>query len=119
MTALYLRYVWPKNQRKIMVLCHIVRNRPQTHFLSKKNKNQHPILNPCAKFELNWLRNKKLRKNLIFDGTSGLNSVLKLDMTSYSDNAYDITNFFVVLKSFWPILYSYQLSLLSDTKWQS
>ena len=25
---------------------------------------------------------------------------------SYSDNAYDITNFFVVLKSSWPILYS-------------
>ena len=36
---------------------------------------------------------KKLQKNLIFDGTSGLNSVLKLEMTSYSDNAYDVTNF--------------------------
>ena len=47
------------------------------------------MLNPCAKFELNWLRNKKLWKNLIFDGTSGL----KLKMTSYSDNAYDVTNF--------------------------
>ena len=29
---------------------------------------------------------------------SGLNLVLKLEMTSYSENAYDITNFFVVLK---------------------
>ena len=38
---------------------------------------------------------KKLRKNLIFNGTSGLKSVLKLQMTSYSDNAYDVTNFFV------------------------
>ena len=27
--------------------------------------------------------------------------------------------FFVVLKSSWPFLYSYQVSLLSDTKWQS
>ena len=43
----------------------------------------------------------------------------KLEMTSYSDNAYDVTNFLVVLKSSWPILYSYQVSLLSDTKWQS
>ena len=60
---------------------------------------------------------KKLQKNFIFDGTSDLNSVLKLEMTSYSDNADDITNFFVVLKSSWPILYSYQVSLLSDTKW--
>ena len=31
-----------------------------------------------------------LQKNLIFDGTSGL----KLEMTSYSDNAYDVANFF-------------------------
>ena len=30
-------------------------------------------------------------KNLIFDGTSGLKSVLKLEMTSYSDNAYEVT----------------------------
>ena len=34
--------------------------------------------------------NKKLRKNLIFDGMSWL----KLEMTSYSDNAYDVTIFF-------------------------
>ena len=59
-----------------------------------------------------------LRKKLIFNGTSGLKSVLKLEMTSYSDNAYDVT-FFVLLKSFWPILYSYQVPSLSDTKWQS
>ena len=54
-------------------------------------------------------------ENLIFDGTSGL----KLEMTSYPDNAYDVTNLFLVLKSSWPILYSYKVSLLSDTKWQS
>ena len=37
---------------------------------------------------------KKLQKNLIFDGTNRLNSVLKLEMRSYSDNAYDVTYFF-------------------------
>ena len=73
------------------------------------------MLNPCVKFELNSLRNKKVKKNHIFDGTSGL----KLDMSSYSDSAYDIINVFVVLKSSWPMLYSYQVSLLSDLKWQS
>ena len=78
---------------------------PQTTF-SVKNKNQHPILNPCTKFELSWLRNKKVMENLIFDGKSGLNSGLKLEMTLYLDNANDVTNFFVVLKSSWPIRYS-------------
>ena len=59
---------------------------------------------------------KRSQKNLIFDGKSGL----KLEMISYSDNDYDVTNFFVVLKSSWPVLYSdYQVSLLSDPKWQS
>ena len=56
---------------------------------------------------------KKLQKSRTFDGTSGL----KLEMTSYLDNAYNATNF-VVLKSSWPILCSYQVLLLSDTKWQ-
>ena len=46
-------------------------------------------------------------ENLIFDGTSGL----KLQMMSYSDSAYGVINFFVVLESSWPILYQYQLSL--------
>ena len=32
-------------------------------------------------------------------------------MTSYSDNAYDVTNFFVVFKKSWPILNSYKVSL--------
>ena len=32
-------------------------------------------------------------ENLIFDGKSELKSVLKLEMTSYSDNAYDVTIF--------------------------
>ena len=71
-----------------MVLCQIVRNGPQNHFWAK-NKNQHPILNPCVKFQLNSLRNKKVTENLIFDATSGL----KLEMTSYSDNAFDVTIF--------------------------
>ena len=61
-----------------------------------------------------WLTNKKvLWKNLIFDRTVGL----KLEMTSYSDTNYELTYFFV-LKSSLLILYSYQVSLLSDTKWQ-
>ena len=60
-----------------MVLCHIIRNRPQNHFLSE-SENQHLILNTRAKSELNSLRNeKKLQKNLIFDGTGGL----KLEIT--------------------------------------
>ena len=41
--------------------------------------NQHPIL---SLFELNWLRNKKVMKNLIFDGTSGKLREPKLEMTS-------------------------------------
>ena len=41
-----------------------------------------------------------LRKDNIYDGTSDL----KLEVMSYSDSAYDVTNFFVVLKSSWPIL---------------
>ena len=45
---------------------------------------------------------KKLWKNLIYDGTSSLKS----EIMSYLDNAYDITNFFVVLKSSWPKRYS-------------
>ena len=81
--------------------------------------NQHPILSTCTNIELNSLRNKKVTKNLIFDGTSGKIRKPKLEMTSYSENAYNVTNFFVVLKSSWPILFSYQVSLLSDTKWQS
>ena len=32
-------------------------------------------------------------ENLIFNGGSGLEPVLKLEMMSYSDNAYDVTNF--------------------------
>ena len=83
--------------------------------------NQHPILSPCTKFELrlHWLRNKKLRKNIIFDETSGKIRDRKLEITLYLDNADDVTNFLVGLKSSWPILYSQLVSLFSDTKWQS
>ena len=62
--------------------------------------NQHPILSPSTKFELNWLRNRKLRKNLIFDGTSGKIRESKLEMTSQSDSAYDITNLFDCFENF-------------------
>ena len=71
---------------------HIVRNRPQNQFLS------HPILSPCTKYELNWLRNKKLRKNLIFDESEIREP--KLEMISYSDNAYDVTNLFGCFEKF-------------------
>ena len=81
--------------------------------------NRHPILSPCTKFELNWLRNKKVTKNLIFGGTSAKIREPKLEMTSSSDNAYDFTNFFGCFESSWPILYSYKVSLFSETKWQS
>ena len=45
----------------------------------------------------------------------------KLEITSYLDNAYDFTNVFGCFKSsiLYAILYSFQVSLLSDTKWQS
>ena len=46
------------------------------------NMNQHPILSLFTKFELNWLRNKKVMKSLIFDGTSGKIREPKLEMTS-------------------------------------
>ena len=46
------------------------------------NMNQHPILSLFTKFELNWLRNKKVMKNLIFDGTSGKIREPKLEITS-------------------------------------
>ena len=46
------------------------------------NMNQHPILSLFTRFELNWLRNKKVMKNLIFDGTSGKIREPKLEMTS-------------------------------------
>ena len=62
--------------------------------------NQHPILSPCTKFELKWLRNKTVMKNLIFDEMSGKIREPKLEMTSYSDNAYDVTNFFGCFEKF-------------------
>ena len=62
--------------------------------------NQHPILSPCIKFELHWLRNKKLQKKLIFDGTSGKIREPKLEMTSYSDNGFDVTDFFGCFEKF-------------------
>ena len=62
--------------------------------------NQHPILSPCTKFELNWLRNRKVTKNFIFDGKSGNIREPKLEMTSYSYNGHDVTNFWGCLKKF-------------------
>ena len=57
----------------------------QTTFWAK-HKNQHPNLNPGVK--VRW-EIKKLQVNLISDGTSRL----KLEMTSCSDNAYEVTIF--------------------------
>ena len=61
--------------------------------------NHHPFLSACAKFELNWLRNEKVKKELFLNERSGKVRKPKLEMTSYLDNAYDITIFWVVLKS--------------------
>ena len=62
--------------------------------------NQHPILSLCTKFELNWLRNKEVTKNLILDGTSGKIREPTLEMTSYSDNAYEVANFLGCFEKF-------------------
>ena len=57
--------------------------------------NQHPILSPCTKFELNWLRNKKVTKtSFSMEQVEKLEP--KLEMTSCSDNAYDVTNLFLL-----------------------
>ena len=81
--------------------------------------NQHSILSPCTKFELNWLRNKKLQRNLIFDGMSGKIREPMQETTSYLDNSYNVTNCFGCFEKFLAYTYSFQVSLLSDTKWQS
>ena len=62
--------------------------------------NQHQILSQCTKFELNWLINKKVTKNLIFDGTKGKIREPKSEKKAWTDNAYDITNFFDWLENF-------------------
>ena len=43
---------------------------------------------------------KNLQKNFIFDGTSVKIRERKLEMTSYLDNAYDVTNFFGCFEKF-------------------
>ena len=45
------------------------------------NMNQHPVLSLFTKFELNWLRNKKVMKKPHFR-TSGKIREPKLEMTS-------------------------------------
>ena len=55
-------------------------------------------MNPCAKFEFNWSRNEKVMEKPHFRWNEGLKSALKLEMTSYSGNTYDITNFFCFFK---------------------
>ena len=87
--------------------------------LFEQKENQHPILNPCARFELNWLRNKKVGGKTHFRWNEWVELGSEIRNDAYSDSAYDVTNFFVVLRSSWPILYSYQISLLLDTNWQS
>ena len=75
---------------------------PKTTFWAK-NKNQHPILNPGAKFELNWLR-----KNKSYGKTSFL-------WNEWAELGYKIWNDVILKQCLW--LYSNQVSLLSDTKW--
>ena len=41
------------------------------------------------------------------------------ETASYSDNGYNITNCFGCFEKFLAYTYSFQVSLLSDTKWQS
>ena len=41
------------------------------------------------------------------------------ETTSYSDNGYNVTNCFGCFEKFLAYTYSFQVSLLSDTKWQS
>ena len=78
-----------------MVLCQIVQNRPKK-LLWVKNRNQHPNLNPCAKSELNWSRNKKMWKICIFIAATRK----KLEMALHSDNDYDVTNSFARFEKF-------------------
>ena len=48
-----------KMRCKIMVfVSYFPKSFPKSLF--EPSKNQHPILNPCAKFELNWLRTTKV-----------------------------------------------------------
>ena len=65
---------------------------PTPLFLSQ-NKNQHPILSLCTKFELNWLRNKKVTKKPHFRWNEWEIREPELEMMSYLDNAYDVTDF--------------------------
>ena len=41
------------------------------------------------------------------------------ETTSYSDNGYNVTNCFGCFEKFLAYTYSFQVSLLSETKWQS
>ena len=49
-------------------------------------------MSPCAKFEHKWLRNKKVTKKPHFPWNEWEIRELKLEMTSYLDNAFDVTN---------------------------
>ena len=51
---------------------------------------------PVSNLSLIHWEIKKLQKNLIVVGTTGL----KLEMMSYSDNAYDVTNVFCCFEEF-------------------
>ena len=82
MTTLFLIGVWPKRGHRIMVfVSYCPKSSPTPPFLAK-NKNQHPILNPCAKFQLNWLRNKKVMEKPHFrwNKWAGVGSEIRNDV---------------------------------------
>ena len=60
-----------------------------------------------------------LLRNLIFDGMSGKITELMQETTSYLDNGYNVTSCFGCFEKCLAYTYSFQVSLLSGTKWQS
>ena len=90
MITLFLWGIWQNATLSHVSLCQVVQDCYPNHFLSKKRI--HPNFSTFVKSNLNKIcwEIESYRKNLIFDGTGRLN----LEMTSYSDNGYDITNYF-------------------------
>ena len=64
MTTLFVRGVWPKNAKNhylMVFVSYCPKSSPKPLFWAQ-NKNPHPILNLCAKFELNRWEIKSYRK---------------------------------------------------------
>ena len=106
MTTLFLGDVWPKSGRKIIVFVSHCPKSSSKPLFDPKIRLGIQFWIPVPNLSLTGWEIKKLQKNLILDGTSGLNSGLKLEMTSYSDNAYDVTNFVLL---FWKVLGLYSI----------